>query len=333
MKYLKYLGLALIALLILYLLGPKVHYLPIDYATPAIRVGLEELDSLVASEESTVTNLKPGNEEQIIWADTIKKKTPYSLIYMHGFSASHEEGAPIHQEFAKRYGMNLLLTRLADHGRADDNTFKGLTPDTFFESAQHALEIGKLLGDSIIIMSCSTGGTLSIMLDPTCDLISGYIMYSPNIDIKDPTTDLLIKPWGKQIMDLVMHGEYNHITYTEQARKFWNPTYHTDGILALKTMLEENMTNEKFQAFTRPFFLGYYYKDKDNQDDVVSIDDMMRFYEMAGTREPLKRKVCFPNAGAHVISSYVFSKELDNVKSQTYKFAEEILHLKPVQSY
>ncbi|MBK8391017.1 MAG: alpha/beta hydrolase [Saprospiraceae bacterium] len=331
MKYLKYIGGSILLLICLYLIGPKVHFDPIDLDTPPVNYSLNQLDSVLAASEAIVPDLKPNNEAKIVWADTLKTKTPYVLIYLHGFSASHEEGAPLHTDFAKRYGMNLLLTRLEDHGRSDKNTFINLTPDNFFESAQHALELGKKLGDSIIIMSCSTGSTLSIMLDPTCDLIAGNIMYSPNIDIKDPTSALLVKPWGKNIMDLVIKGEYRHVEYTPLAQKYWNTDYHTNGLLALKTIIVDHMTEEHFKKFTKPFFMGYYDKDEQHQDDVVSIPAMMSFYEQAGTKEPFKRKVNFPEAGAHVISSHAFSKDLEHIRSETYKFAEEVLHLKPIK--
>ena len=39
-----------------------------------------------------------------------------------------------------------------------------LTPENYLESAANAIAIGKALGDSVIIMATSTGGTLALTL-------------------------------------------------------------------------------------------------------------------------------------------------------------------------
>ena len=41
--------------------------------------------------------VKPENEARIIWQnDSLKNKTEYAVVYLHGFSASQEEGDPVH---------------------------------------------------------------------------------------------------------------------------------------------------------------------------------------------------------------------------------------------
>src|SRR5690606_31094191 len=113
---------------------------------------------------------------------------------------------PIHENFAKTFGMNLYLPRLEDHGRVDTNSFEDLTPDALFDSAEKALEIGRLLGDSIIVMSCSTGSTLSIILSKYHPDIHSFIMFSPNIDLANSMSELSIKPWGDQLARAVLGG-------------------------------------------------------------------------------------------------------------------------------
>ena len=41
--------------------------------------------------------------------DSLKEKTEYAVVYLHGFSASQEEGDPVHYDFAKKFGCNLFL--------------------------------------------------------------------------------------------------------------------------------------------------------------------------------------------------------------------------------
>ena len=153
----------LLAIPLVYFMGPKVEYPTIDAKIQTLSLPLAELDKYIAQKEQNVSNIKADNEARIVWADSIRK-TPYSMVYLHGFSASAMEGNPIHKELAKRYGCNLYLARLAQHGIADRETFKDLTPKALVDSAKEAIAIGKLLGDKVIVLSCSTGGTLSAYL-------------------------------------------------------------------------------------------------------------------------------------------------------------------------
>jgi hypothetical protein len=83
-----------------------------------IDIPLTQLDQFIADKESKIIDLKPDNQARVIWANPEKKhKTEYAVVYLHGFSASQKEGDPIHHEFASRYGFNLYLPRLEDHGR------------------------------------------------------------------------------------------------------------------------------------------------------------------------------------------------------------------------
>lgn len=323
-------GILLLLIITTYLLGPRVVYPAVNTKPLSFDIPIETLDSYLESVESEVLDIKPGNEAKIIWADSTKTKTEYSVVYLHGFSASREEGHPVHVNFAKRYGYNLYMPRLYDHGRDTKDMFKEMLPGQLVNSAKEAIAIGRLLGDKIILMSCSTGGTLAALLAPEDPSIHSMVMYSPNIDVYDPTSELIIRPWGKQMLEMVLGGEHNHINYSDEAKKYWAETYHSDGLLALKYLIEEEMDEDLFSRIKIPVYMGYYYKDEEHQDKVVSVPRMLEFFDQLGTKENLKRKNAFPDAGRHVITSHVFSKDLENVQKESYKFAEEVLGLEPV---
>lgn len=322
----------LLFLVIGLVMGPRQKYAPPVLLDTELATPMDSLEAWVSVREAAVTDLKPGNQAAIIWADPAKKqKTEYALVYLHGFSASHEEGAPIHTDFARRYGLNLYLSRLEDHGRPDSNSFVHLTPDNYLQSAEEAIDIGKKLGDKVIVMSCSTGGTLSAILASAGEDIHSMILYSPNIDIYDPMSEALLYPWGKQISAWVMDGEYNRIKYDTTARKYWNEIYHTNSLFVLKTLIRDYMNEEHFALIKCPVFLGYYYKDEEHQDKVVSVKRMLDFFDQIGTPDSLKKKMAFPEAGNHVISSYVMSKDIVGLEEATFGWAEKTLGLKPMQ--
>lgn len=317
-------------LVIAVLLGPRVKFKDINPNPIAFDIPLASLDGYIEDKESEVTDIKPGNKAKIVWADSVKRKTEYSVVYLHGFSASHEEGAPLHTDFAKRYGANLYLPRLYDHGRDTDDVFKGLLPEDLVNSAKEAIAIGKLLGDKVILMTCSTGSTLGAILAPHDDAVHSMYMYSPNIDVYDTNSEIVLGPWGKQLLKLVMGGEYNRINYSDTAKKYWSEIYHIDGIIALKSLINDEMIEENFAKIEIPVYLGYYYKDEEHQDKVVSVERMLDFYDQIATPLKSKRLEVFPEAGRHVMTSYVFSQDLENVVTKSYRFAEEVLGLKAI---
>jgi len=326
---LKWTALFLLLIVIIFLLGPRAKFKAIDPTPITFDIPLENLDSYIEDKESETKDIKPGNEAKIVWADTSRTKTDFSVVYLHGFSASHEEGAPLHTDFAKRYGANLYLPRLFDHGRKTKDTFKGLLPEDLINSAKEAIAIGKLLGDRVILMTCSTGGTLGAILSPYDDAIHSMYMYSPNIDIYDTNSDLIVGPWGIKMLDLIMDGKYNKIEYNDTAKKYWSEVYHTDGMVALKYLIKQEMVESNFAKIDIPIYLGYYYKDEEHQDKVVSVSRMLDFYDQISTPEEIKRLESFPNAGRHVMTSYVFSEDMDNVRQKSFDFAEEVLGLVP----
>lgn len=309
------------------LFGPKPEFPRYALDPMYLKVQLEDLDAYVADQESNVDNLKRDNQARIVWHNDSIAKTEYSLVYLHGFSASQEEGNPVHRDFAKRYGMNLFLARLEDHGRSDPNSFEGLTPKALITSAKEAIAIGALLGEKVVVMSCSTGGTYSIMLAPDDERISALIMYSPNIAIKDPAAALVTYPWGQQLLRQVMGGETNHIDYEPAAKQYWNEDYHVDGIVAMQSLLDDGMKEEYFAEIDIPVYLGCYYQDEVHQDQVVSVEKMEWFFENITTPSAKKRFVKFPQAGRHVFTSKTMKDEFDVVQASTNSFAEEVLLL------
>lgn len=316
--------------LLVYFIGPKVDTPELDKSQPEITSNLEALQKEISQHEGAIPNIKPDNEARIIWADSIPKKTAYSIVYLHGWSASQEEGDPIHIETAKRYGYNLYLPRLSGHGLIEDEPLLTITADKLVNSAKEAIAVGKQLGDKVILMATSTGGTLALYLAGGDPDIAGLLLYSPNIEIFDSNAKLLTKPWGVQLAKLVKGGDYHEFENPSEAdRQYWTTKYRVEALAQLQVLMDETMTEETFQSVRQPLFLGYYYKDEIHQDSTVSVSAMLGMFDELGTPVDQKRKVAFPNVGEHVMTSYITSKDLESVKRETNSFMEEVLGLKP----
>ncbi len=100
-------------LVIAYLSGPRPATLSLTPGLPVIKVATGEAEHYLKEKESSVAFIKPDNQAQIVWFDSLQKnKTAYCIVYLHGFSASQGEGMPVHKNIARRFGCNLYLPRL-----------------------------------------------------------------------------------------------------------------------------------------------------------------------------------------------------------------------------
>lgn len=330
MKIAKILGVVLLAFILLYWMGPKPSNPQYTRELPAIPDNALQLEQYIDNAEKK-HKLKPDNEARIIWCnDSLKEKTEYAVVYLHGFSASNKEGDPVHINFAKKFGCNLYLSRLAEHGIDTTEPMVAYTADKAWNSAKEAYEIGTKLGKKIILMGCSTGGTLALKLAAEYPGIAGLILLSPNIEINDPNAWLLNNPWGLQVAHLVK-GPYNLSSDTSALYKqYWTFRYRMEAAVQLEELLETTMKPSTFKKITQPALLMYYYKDEEHQDDVVKVKAMQRMFRDLGTPADKKREIPVPNAGDHVISSFITSKDYKTVEEGCEKFAVDILQLKPV---
>ncbi len=69
--------------------------------------------------------------------------------------------------------------------------------------------------------------------------------------------------------------------------------------------------------------MGYYYKNEEEQDKVVSVPAMLKMFDEVGSKN--KQKVAFPNAANHVLASPILSKDVATVQAETEKFLDGIL--------
>jgi len=327
MRFIKWLGVFLILLIVVYFLGPQPSTPKYKNDLPIVPAEAAQLEQYIADNEAN-HKLKPDNEARIVWFnDSTKEKTEYAVVYLHGFSASQEEGDPVHREFAKNFGCNLYLARLADHGVDTTEALANYTAENSWRSAVEAYAIGKQLGKKIILMSTSTGSTLALKLCGEFPDIAANIMLSPNIAINDPNAWLLNNHWGLQIAYLVIGPHKIAADTTAIYAQYWNNRYSTAALVQLEELLESTMKEATFRKVTQPSLLLYYFKDDDHQDDVVKVSAMKRMFLQLGTPDSLKRQVALPNAGNHVLGSPIKSKDVESVKKEVDKFAFDILKL------
>lgn len=317
-------------LLIIYLSGPNPTTPIYNYSLPVVPSSAESLEGYVARQDAK-HKLKPDNEARIVWADSLKQKTEFVVVNLHGFSASQKEGDPIHIQFAKAFGCNLFLARLADHGIDTTEALLTFTAERFWNSAKEALAIANQLGNKVIVVSTSTGGTVALMLAARFPgQVHALINLSPNIALRDPASFLLNNPWGLQIARAVFGSRYRVWIADSAQAIYWNSKYRLESLVQLEELVETTMKAETFADIKQPTLTLYYYKSDAEQDPEVSVQAMLTMHEQLGTPESLKVAIPMPNAGAHVLGGSLVSKDVEGVYREMVKFAEEKVGMKRV---
>ncbi len=329
-KSAKWLIVIVLVLFIAYFAGPKPAAPNFETMKTSLPTSLTDLEKLINDSEKLVKGIKPDNEARIVWADTVKKeKTKIAFLYLHGFSASQAEGEPVHRDLAKKYNANLYLARLSEHGiDAGDSTMINLTADNYEASAEKALEIVEKLGDEVVVIGTSAGGALTLFLASRHPEIKSIILYSPCVKLYDVTAEILDNHWGLQIARQVSGGTMmRNKPESDEHANYWQLNYRIEGAVALQNLVSHTMEAENFAKIKCPVFLAYYYKNEEEQDKVVSVPAMLDMFDKLGTTPELKRKVAFPNAGDHVIASYIRTKDWQSVENESVKFLDEIVKL------
>ncbi len=318
-------------LTIVYLSGPKFPDPVLNHQLPEIHLQTKDVEAFVREKESKLI-IKPDNQSRIIWAnDSLKNKTPYCLLYLHGFAACWYEGNPVNIDFAKRYGMNLYAPLLASHGLETVEPLIDMTPDRLYESVKEALVVAQSMGRKVILMGTSTGCTLALKLASEFpQMMDGLILLSPNIALFSPLAAIGNKRWGLQLGRLVYQSNYRVLkTKFPEECQYWNCKQRLEAGIYLQQLIEATMNKKTFSKVNQPVLMAYYYKDKALQDSTVRVDAMLKMFDQLGTPKNLKQKEAFPKAGCHPIGCKLLSGAWKDIEFASYRFAEEKLGLKP----
>jgi hypothetical protein len=85
--------------------GPLFPFTPLPSDIAGVVAKAPDIDSYLSRCEAAHAGVKPGLAKTVIWnAPTARHKTPLSLVYIHGFSASRKDIAPVVESLAGTLG-------------------------------------------------------------------------------------------------------------------------------------------------------------------------------------------------------------------------------------
>ena len=227
---------SLIGLLtIVYFLGIGWHFL---YSPQIAELNVTEpVETYVLNKEDQVQNIKNGNKAEILRIQG-QKKTAFAFVYLHGFSASPKEVSPLVENLSSEFKFNAYFARLKDHG-VKNSMMLNVTADDLFTDAEEAYQIGKKLGDQVILVGTSTGATLALWLAQKHNDIAGLVLISPNIGVYDKRGVLSSGPVGALIARAVVGPVYSWTPKHAHQEDFWTTSYHPRGISAMMNVVRE----------------------------------------------------------------------------------------------
>ena len=238
----------------------------------------ERLEDDLAVAEAMYDDIIPGAEKTIVWADSSRQKTEYAIVYLHGFSATRQETAPLSDDLASRWGANLFYTRLSGHGRSGEAMAEPTVND-WLNDAHEALEIGKRIGEKVIVIGTSTGGTLATWLatQPASKDIAGVVLISPNFWVQATGAGAMLWPWGPQILNMVQGDTYEWEPFNEGHAQFWTNKYPSVALVEMMKLLD-HVNDQNFDVIEVPSLFIY-----SPNDQVVVPAEIEAAYERFGS--------------------------------------------------
>ena len=253
----------------------------------SITASINELDSYLASSESKLGNIVEGAEKKIFWANGKQEQTEYSVVYLHGYSASRPEMLPLPDLVAKDLKANIFYTRLPGHAQTLD-AFSQASANDWLSDTVEALEIGKKIGKKVIIIGSSTGCTLAVWLASKEQYqkdITALIFISPNFYTNSKMTKMFLYPAGVGFAKLVYGKERYWEPHNEKVAKYWTHRYRWEALTPLMTLIEY-VQDLPLEKITVPSLFIY-----TEQDKVIDPNEIVKKFALLGSKQKKLRNL------------------------------------------
>jgi esterase/lipase len=278
-----------------------------------------DLDAWLAQSEAAANQrygLVPGTEKRITWFGQ-RQATPYSIVYLHGFSATRQETAPLAALVAEALGANLFETRLTGHGRRNE-PLVGVQAENWLDDAIEAITVASRLGKRVVLMGTSTGATLTaaILDHPVMQSVDTIVMVSPNFAPLDANAPWLTRPAGPLLARALTGGTRSWQPHNERQGLYWSTSYPTTAAVEMMRLVD--LANRQLPAAIPQRLLMFYSPD----DEVISAETALAIFER--TEAPQKLAIEIKNPGDpshHVLAGDVLSAAMtDRVAAEIVNF-------------
>ncbi|MEO0543121.1 MAG: alpha/beta fold hydrolase [Pseudomonadota bacterium] len=218
----------------------------------------EDVDAYLAMREARYSDIRDSALKEVIWAfPQSKARTPAALVFVHGFSASKGEIRPVPDLAAEQLQANLFFTRLTGHGRSGGAMAEPSVQD-WFDDVHEAIAIGEKLGEKVILVTVSTGGTLAALAathPQLKDRIDGIVFISPNFKLNNSTAWMLTAPFAETLIPMIVGPERGFEPKNELHRELWTERYPTVALLPMAAAVKSAQTANYYNVTTPALFV------------------------------------------------------------------------------
>ncbi len=263
------------------------------------------VDAYFAAQEARFEGITPGTEKRVIWHAERGEKTPLVLVYVHGFSATSEEIRPVPDRVAKALGANLVYTRLQGHGR-DGAALAEATAQGWVNDVAEALAVARRIGDEVVVMGTSTGGTVMAALADQPDVmadVKGMIFVSPNFGIKSPAAKLLTWPAARFWVPVVAGKDRSFEPANEAHATYWTHAYPTVAVMQMAALVKEVFEKDHGKAMVPALF---WFSEGDQVVEAVRTQDVATRWGREATVE-IQQPMAGSDPQEHVIAGDIRS--------------------------
>lgn len=236
-------------------LGPRPTFEDV-WREPALGA---DVDVWLEGRETGVPGIRASEAGSVVWADPATRgPTPLAVVYLHGFSADRHEVEPLVTELASDLGANVYFARLAGHGQ-DGKAMGEATVEEWLADAAEAVAIGEALGERVVLVGTSTGGTLALWTaarPEAAGRIAALVLLSPNLGLRDPASALLTWPWGGWVARLVLGPERCFVPENEAQALHWTVCYPTRALLPMAALVR-HVRSLDFAGLRPPTLVAY----------------------------------------------------------------------------
>ena len=290
-------------LIVVMLAGPRNAFGP-DAPTPRVAPpgNVTQLEGWLKTSEAAYADLRPGVAKQVIWQGQPGQRAPWAVVYLHGFTATRLETSPLAEQVAEQLGASVFYTRLSGHGRSSPQAMGEATAQDWLADTVEAVRIGRMLGDKVLVIACSTGATLATWLasHPELTGADAYAFVSPNYGPKDKRSELINGPWG-QSLAFALEGEMRGTpSANPQEENAWTTRYPTRALFPMMALVKQVRDSDVSQ-FRAPVLMLY-----SEEDETVDPALTREVFGRIGSPAKVMEAVTYSEAlGQHVLAGNI----------------------------
>lgn len=243
----------LVAAVLVWAFGPRVP----AQRGPGATADLVADPAILEAREAGIGDIVPGTEARVVWAGAPGEITRWSVLYLHGFSASSEEIRPVPDRVADTLGANLVFNRLPGHGRGAAAMGEA-TATAWIDDTDLMLDVARAVGDRVLVIATSTGGTLAAYAAVEPDMaadVAGIVFVSPNFALANPAARVLEWPLAGLWARLILGPERGFVPLNEAQARYWTERYPTRALVEMGAVVREVRARDLSAARVPALFL------------------------------------------------------------------------------